>query len=76
MLFKTKSIIVFIFSMISFILTLQFSQLNNLLIQPVMNSEKFIAQYPYVEFNGLIIQQPSSTFLIQLLCVITVGLGL
>lgn len=74
--FKMKSIIVLLFSIISFIVSFQFSQIDRLLIQPQINSEMFLLQYPYIKINNLIIQQPTSTFFILLLAIITLGLGL
>lgn len=74
--FKMKSIIVLLFSIISFIVSFQFSQIDRLLIQPQINSEVFLLQYPYIKINNLIIQQPTSTFFILLLTIITLGLGL
>lgn len=74
--FKMKSIIVLLFSIISFIVSFQFSQIDRLLIQPQINGEMFLSQYPYIKINNLIIQQPTSTFFILLLTIITLGLGL
>ena len=74
--FKMKSIIVLLFSIISFIVSFQFSQIDRLLIQPQINGEMFLLQYPYIKINNLIIQQPTSTFFILLLTIITLGLGL
>jgi len=74
--FKMKSIIVLLFSIISFIVSFQFSQIDRLLIQPQINSEMFLSQYLYIKINNLIIQQPTSTFFILLLAIITLGLGL
>jgi hypothetical protein len=76
MSFKVKSIIVLVFSMISFIVSFQFSQIDRLLIQPQINGEMFLSQYPNININNLIIQQPTSTFIIFLLTLITLGLGL
>lgn len=75
MSFKMKSIMVVVFSIISFIVSFQFNQINRLLIQPLINSDVFLSQYPYIKLNNLIIQQPTSTFFILLLAIITVGLG-
>lgn len=76
MSFKMKSIMVLVFSIISFIVSFQFNQINRLLIQPLINSDVFLSQYPYIKLNNLIIQQPTSTFFILLLAIITVGLGM
>lgn len=73
---KNKSILVFLFSIISFIVSFQFSRIDRLLIQPLLNSDMFLSQYPFIKFNNLIIQQPTSTFFIFLLAIITVGLGM
>lgn len=75
MTLKKKSILVFLFSIISFIVFIQFNQLNLLLIQPIVNGEMFLTLYPFITINNLIIQQPTSTFFIFLLAIITVGLG-
>ena len=75
MSFKMKSIMVLVFSIISFIVSFQFNQINRLLIQPLINSDVFLSQYPDIKLNNLIIQQPTSTFFILLLTIITVGLG-
>ncbi|MHB8096521.1 MAG: hypothetical protein ACYDEI_02550 [Erysipelotrichaceae bacterium] len=76
MSFKMKSIMVLVFSIISFIVPFQFNQINRLLIQPLINSDVFLSQYPDIKLNNLIIQQPTSTFFILLLTIITVGLGI
>jgi len=76
MSFKMKSKMVLIFSIISFIILFQFSQIDRLLILPLIKGDMFLSQYPYIKLNNLIIQQPTSTFFILLLAIITVGLGL
>jgi len=76
MSFKMKSIMVLVFSIISFIVSFQFNQINRLLILPLIKSDTFLSQYPYIKLNNLIIQQPTSTFFILLLAIITVGLGM
>ncbi len=76
MSFKMKSKMVLVFSIISFIILFQFSQIDRLLILPLIKGDMFLSQYPYIKLNNLIIQQPTSTFIILLLAIITVGLGL
>ncbi len=76
MSFKMKSKMVLVFSIISFIILFQFSQIDRLLILPLIKGDMFLSQYPYIKLNNLIIQQPTSTFFILLLAIITVGLGL
>jgi len=76
MSYKMKSIIVLLFSIISFIILFQFSQIDRLLILPLIRGDMFLSQYPYIKLNNLIIQQPTSTFFILLLAIITVGLGM
>lgn len=76
MSFQKKSIFVFLFSLISFVLFFQFSQIDTLLLLPIQSAESFLNLSPFITINNLIIQQPSSSFLIYLLAIITIGLGI
>lgn len=75
MSFNKKSISVLIFVLTSFMLYLNFGKLNQLIINPLINMEEFLNLSPYIIINSLIIQQPSSSFLILLLALITCLLG-
>lgn len=75
MSFKKKSIGVFLFSLVSFVLFFQFSRIEALLILPLRSAESFLNQSPFIILNNVIIQQPSSSILIFLLALITTLLG-
>lgn len=76
MSFQKKSIIVFIISIVGFGLFFQFSQIESLLLYPLQSAETFLNLSPFITFNNIIIQQPSSSILVYILAIITIGLGL
>jgi hypothetical protein len=52
-----------------------FNQLDTLALAPAIKAFCYLRQFPYLTIMGLIIQQPSSTFMVFLLAIITVFLG-
>jgi hypothetical protein len=56
-------------------LILRYSQLNSLYQIPLITPEQFLASQPYIQINGLIIIQPSSTLLVFLLGGIGIWVG-
>lgn len=71
-----KGIILLSITFINFIIFSLFSKTHLLIYIPNLDSFSFLNQYPYIKLSNLIIQQPTSTFFIFLLAIITVGLGM
>jgi len=53
-----------------------FSKISTLFMVPEIMTQAYIDQWPYYKFNDLIIQQPSSSIIILILTIVTVGLGI
>lgn len=75
MSFRNKSIIVFLYTLVSFVVFNQFSRIDTLLLYPLRSADAFLNQSPFITINNIIIQQPSSSILILLLALITILLG-
>jgi len=63
-------------SLVLFIVGLSFSQVNTILMDPMITAADLIAQAPSIDLGGLVLQQPSSTVLVFLLGLITMVVGI
>ncbi len=60
---------------ISFFIFTVFGKAGTLLMSPLMTTAEYLAQWPYTTLGNIIIQQPSSSIIILVLSILTVGLG-
>jgi len=59
----------------SFFIFTVFGKAGTLLMEPVMTTAEYLAQWPMITISGILIQQPSSSIIILILSILTVGLG-
>lgn len=71
-----KAGLVFIFTLLGFMLFNSMNQLSSLTLVPWVTPQVYLNQIPHVDLLGVILQQPSSTVLVMLLALVTTLLGI